>query len=109
MGKDGISSTTWALEIARGTVDGTLFSQMLSVITTDGADRADLVFGLVLLGMVCGAGLWIGWELARTLWQLLGQFIGIRPNAANRPGPFTKARHERLSTHGTDGSAAEPL
>jgi len=51
--------------IVRAAIQGDLFRQMTETLTSQNVERADLLFGLTLIGLALGAGGWIGWELMK--------------------------------------------
>src|SRR5574337_1799759 len=77
----------WAAATAQAVVDGGVLPQMLSVITTGGADRTDVVFGISLIGLALGAGACIGWELTRWLVQTARRRIPTRVDHRHEPAP----------------------
>ena len=80
--------------LIKSSSDAGLIMQIIDVITTTGPERNDLVFGLVLVGMAWGSGIWIGWELMKYVWSTIHKIWRLITLGPEEPKVFKRPTAE---------------
>jgi hypothetical protein len=82
--------------LIKSSSDAGLIMQLIDVITTTGPERNDLVFGLVLVGMAWGSGIWIGWELMKYVWSTIHRLWRLITVGPEEPKSFKRPHAESI-------------
>jgi hypothetical protein len=86
-----------ALQILSAVADGNVFTQIVHGLSEHSAERMDIVFALILIGGAIGAGIWIGWEIMKSVAIL---YRSIRDGITGKTAP--KATFQRPARTGSE-------